>query len=121
MRHYVIYLYFILTHFTMKNLLFFLFLMFVLGGFSQGLINNGARIVLSSGSFVYVDGDANGNFTNQGTGQIESDGTFTLEGNWINNSSTDAYTNIDNTGSTVFSGTTLQQIGGSHNTTFDNE
>ncbi len=88
--------------------------------FSQGLINNGANIVITSGANIYIDGDANGGYTNQGAGQINSDGTIYLEGNWTNNGSTDVYTAIDNTGATVFSGTTLQEIGGSHNTTFEN-
>jgi len=103
----------------MKLALNTLFLCFVFLGYSQGYYNNGAYLVMNSGSYVYVDG-TNGNFTNQSTGYINSDGNFILEGNWINNGSTDVYTAIDNTGATVFGGTTLQQIGGSHLTNFEN-
>ncbi len=87
---------------------------------AQGLINSSANIVLTSGSYIYVDGDANGGIINQGTGLFDSDGTISLEGNWINDASTNGFTNIDNTGSVVFLGTTLQQIGGSHLTDFEN-
>ena len=97
-----------------------LFLFFPIMISAQGLINNGAKIVTASGSYIYVDGNANGGITNQGTGTFDSDGTISLEGNWINNASTNGFTNIDNTGSVVFSGTTLQQIGGSQLTDFEN-
>ncbi len=104
----------------MKQFLFFLFTIIAFASFSQGIINNSAYLVLTSGSYIYVDGDGNGGYTNTGTGYINSDGTLSLEGSWINNGSTDVYTSIDNTGATVFSGTTLQQIGGTHSTTFEN-
>lgn len=104
----------------MKTALNILFLCLVTFGYSQGIYNNGAHIVIASGSHIYVDGDANGGYTNSSAGVINSDGTFTLEGDWINNGSTDVYTSIDNTGTTVFGGTTLQQIGGSHLTNFEN-
>jgi hypothetical protein len=105
----------------MKGIIQILLLIIFYGAlFSQGIRNESANIVITNGGFVYVDGDANGGFTNNGTGQIESDGTFLLEGDWTNNGSTDVYTSIDNTGSTVFGGTTLQQIGGSHITNFEN-
>ncbi len=85
-----------------------------------GLINNGGYIILNTGANMYVDGNANGRVTNQGAGYFKSDGTISLEGNWINNSTTDAFTSINSTGSVVFKGTTLQEIGGSHLTDFEN-
>ena len=88
--------------------------------FSQGLVNNGANIVVTSGANIYIDGDANGGYTNLNAGLINSDGTISLEGDWTNNGSTDVYTSIDNTGATVFTGTTNQEIGGSHKTVFEN-
>ena len=88
--------------------------------YAQGLINNGANIVVNSGAYIYIDGDANGGYTNTGAGNINSDGTISLEGDWINNGSTDVYSNIDNTGTTVFTGSTDQEIGGSHKTNFEN-
>ncbi len=105
----------------MKRKLFsVLFIMLVAVGFSQGLVNNGAYLVMTSGSHIYIDGDANGGYTNSGAAYINSNGRLTLEGDWINNGTTDVYTSIDNSGSTVFKGTTLQEIGGSHSTTFEN-
>ena len=88
--------------------------------FSQGLINNGAKIVASSGTYIYIDGDSNGGFTNQSSGTIDSDGTIILEGDWENNGSTGVYTSIDNTGVTEFKGSALQEIGGSATTDFEN-
>ncbi|MEA1873545.1 MAG: T9SS type A sorting domain-containing protein [Bacteroidota bacterium] len=106
--------------YRMKLALNVLLLCLVVSGYSQGIYNNAANIVLTSSSHIYINGNANGGYTSQGAGYINSDGTITLEGNWINNGSTDVYTAIDNTGTTVFGGTTLQQIGGSHLTNFEN-
>jgi len=88
--------------------------------FSQGIINNGASIVITSSANVYIDGDANGSYTNSGSGEIDSDGKISLEGSWINNGSGDVFVNNDNTGEVVFIGTTNQELGGSHKTVFEN-
>ncbi len=106
--------------YLIKNSFFFIFLILVVKGFSQGLINNGAYLVMTSGNYIYVDGDANGGYTNEGTGYINSDGTLAIEGNWTNNGTTDVYTSVNSTGSTVFSGTTNQAIGGTRKTVFEN-
>lgn len=87
---------------------------------AQGLTNNSAKFNLISGSYIYVDGDANGGITNLGTGTFDSDGIINLEGNWTNNASNNVFINTDNTGSVLFSGTTLQQIGGTALTDFEN-
>ncbi len=87
---------------------------------AQGIVNNGASIVLANNPSVYIDGGSNGNYTNQNAGQIESDGTILLEGNWTNNGSSDVFTNIDNQGEVDFVGATAQIIGGSHQTNFEN-
>ncbi len=86
---------------------------------SQGLINNGARIVISNTSNIYIDG-ATGNYTNQNGGLITNSttgGTITLLGNWINNAANVAFSND---GSTVRLSGAAQSIGGSNSTTFFN-
>ena len=104
----------------MKLALNVVLLCLVVFGYSQGIVNNGAKIVLTTGANVYIDGDANGGYTNAGAGEINSDGNISLEGDWINNGSTNVYTAIDNTGATIFTGTTPQEIGGTHLTNFEN-
>jgi hypothetical protein len=88
-------------------------------GFSQGLINNNAQIVLTSGSNVYIDGSS-GHYTNQNGGLITNattGGTITLLGNWINNAANVAF---GNDGATVNLSGAAQSIGGSNSTTFYN-
>src|SRR4051812_3469877 len=57
--------------------------------FSQGIINNGATITITTGAVVYVDGDALGKYTNQtnagSDGKIDLDGSMYVEGDWVNN------------------------------------
>ena len=56
---------------------------------SQGLINNGTYIKISSGGIVTVTG-TKGNFVNgvKGifNGKIQNDGKIYIQGNWSNNS-----------------------------------
>lgn len=109
---------------TMRDLLSTIFFLWALLSaiimYPQGIVNNGASIVLDNNPYIYIDGDANGGFTNLGVSQIISEGTISLEGNWINNGLTNAFINTTNIGTTSFTGTTLQEIGGSHITDFDN-
>jgi len=108
----------------MRNILLILNFLFIVTIsstlFAQGIVNNGAAIVLTNSANIYVDGGSNAGFLNSGAAQINSDGTILLEGDWTNNGSTDVFTNIDNQGSVNFVGSTAQQIGGSHSTTFEN-
>ena len=92
--------------------------------YSQGLINNGANIVLTSTSKIYIDGTT-GNYKAQVAGgnqavlrNTANTCNIYLEGNWTNNNTTG--TGFSTTGSTVtFLGTT-QTIGGTYLTAFDN-
>ncbi len=99
--------------------LFFLIVTFPLVAFSQGIINNGAYIVITNTSNIYING-ATGNYTSQSGGLISNasaGGTITLIGNWTNNAANVAF---NNDGSTVnFSGAN-QTIGGSNSSTFFN-
>ena len=74
--------------------------------FAQGLLNNGAKIVITTGTYVYIDGDANGDFTNSATadGTIDIDGTLILEGDFTNNNANNVFTNVDSDGEVIFAG-----------------
>ncbi|MEO5644536.1 MAG: T9SS type A sorting domain-containing protein [Bacteroidia bacterium] len=105
----------------MKRNLFFALLSFVpLVIRAQGLINNGAMIVMSGPTAnIYIDG-ATGNYTSQGGGIIVPVGTgstVTLLGNWYNNSSNGGFS-ADGT-TVVFEGAN-QTINGTFIPEFDN-
>jgi hypothetical protein len=86
--------------------------------FSQGLVNNGAEIVLSGTVQMYIDG-IDGNYTSQSSGSVTtaSLSVIFLEGNWINNSPNVGFT-IDG-GEVVLTGNT-QTITGTNATAFYN-
>ena len=73
--------------------------------FSQGIYNNGANIVITSGSYVIVDGGANSNYVNTNGGLIDIDGTMQIEGNFTNNAVNNAFTNVNSDGTFIFAGT----------------
>ncbi|MGV3510039.1 MAG: T9SS type A sorting domain-containing protein [Sphingobacteriaceae bacterium] len=87
---------------------------------AQGLINNGAYIVLTDQSTVNIAGTT-GHYTNQNGGLIKNSttgGTINLDGNWINNATNTAFSND---GATVaFKGATAQSIAGTNATGFYN-
>jgi hypothetical protein len=87
---------------------------------AQGLINNGAFIVMNGASSnIYIDG-ANGNYTNLSNGLISplvSGPTITLLGNWVNNSFNGGFY-AD--GSTVVFAGANQSINGTFTPNFDN-
>ena len=72
------------SYFLTGFLLFFHILSFAQ---TKGLINDGAKIVLTTGSNIYIDG-TDGHYTNQNGGEITNNstgGTIKLFGNWTNN------------------------------------
>lgn len=86
---------------------------------AQGIINNGAYIVMTGASRIYVDGGTNGDYLSQANGRItpSATGIIMLEGDWTNNSA--------NTGFTADAGTVqlvdaAQSINGTNSTTFYN-
>lgn len=97
-------------------LTFFALTVFSFGGFAQGgIINNGAVINISSGTYVIVDnGGGYYNLSNGSNhGQIDLDGTLQIEGNFENNvtsASEHVFINTDGTGTVIFTGTADQHI-----------
>jgi len=86
---------------------------------AQGLINNGAIIVITAGSNIYINGTT-GNYTSQSNGIITNDSgsTITLAGNWINNSSNVGFSS--NKSTIVLAGGSSQNIGGTNLTAMQN-
>jgi hypothetical protein len=75
-------------------------------GFSQGYINNGASTIISSGTYLVVDGNFVNN-TNVANGNVNLEGTIKVNGNWVNNASAGGVlSSIDNDGTVLFNGTT---------------
>ena len=56
--------------------------LFISGAFAQGVVNNGAKINISSGTVMNIDG---GGFKNEANGQVTNAGTMEVEGTWENN------------------------------------
>ena len=94
-------------------------LLAVIAGSAQGILNNGAFIVMSGAAQIYVDGGAAGDYLSQANGRItpSATGVISIEGDWTNNAS--------NTGFTADAGTVqmvdaAQTINGTSSTTFYN-
>lgn len=85
---------------------------------AQGIINNGAYIVMSGASQIYINGTP-GNYTSQANGRItpSANSIITLDGNWNNNAGNTGFT--ADAGTVVMNGA-AQSIGGSSSTTFYN-
>ncbi|MFD2164313.1 T9SS type A sorting domain-containing protein [Paradesertivirga mongoliensis] len=109
-----------LFSFTKKHFCLVAGLLFVQFSSGQGLINNGAQIVITNTSNIHISG-ATGNLTNQAGGLIVNSaagGKITLGGNWVNDAANSVFSG---TGSTVeFNGATAQSIGGTNPTAFYN-
>lgn len=103
--------------------LIFITLFFINSLFSQGLVNNGATIVITSSSYLVVDGAGLGNYlnkTNSTDGAIDIDGTMILKGDWTNNAANNVFINRDVNGDVSFSSSGNQNINGTTKTIFEN-
>jgi hypothetical protein len=106
----------------MKKILFILIIMlFSCGLYSQGIYNNGGKIVVGPGVTMYIDGKG-GNYrneTNVKEGSIDLSGKLTIHGDLINNSpSSDIFGTIAPGSEVAFTGTAIQTIGGSTGSSF---
>jgi len=106
-----------------KTLIISLYLVLsTLYSFSQtGLRNAGAKIIVTSGAYLIIDG-ANGDFTNTTVssehGRIALAGTIVLDGDWTNDA-TDGDL-LAGVGEVIFDGNSSQQITGTRTTNFVN-
>ena len=87
--------------------------------FSQGIVNNGGRIVFAGAGQIYIAGGAAGGYLSQTAGIVDpsATGIITLEGNWTNNS---ANTGFSSDNGTVVMNGAAQSINGTSSTTFYN-
>lgn len=85
---------------------------------AQGVLNNGARIVFTGPAQMLIE-NATGNYLSQAGGFItpSASSSITLRGNWINNSTNNAFTTDG--GGVVLAGA-AQTIGGTNATAFYN-
>jgi gliding motility-associated-like protein len=88
---------------------------------AQGIINNGAKIIIGNGS--YINGGSFLNRTGGADGTVDIDGTFIVRGNWTNNAAvSNVFVNIEPSpdGIVVFNNTSDQNIAGTTATHFEN-
>ena len=89
--------------------------------FAQGVVNNSAKINISSNTFFIID---NGGFTNTSAAgsQVTNAGTMELDGNWVNDNTTGVFgaTPTSTTGGNVIFNGAAQNIGGAQETRFFN-
>ncbi len=81
--------------------------------FSQGIINNGASIVVSGGTTVNITSGGYLNQTNGSDGSIDLDGIIKLTGDFTNNATAgNVFINVDTDGEVIFAGLGTQNITG---------
>ncbi|MEE4196240.1 MAG: Ig-like domain-containing protein [Bacteroidales bacterium] len=102
------------------------FVLFSFAGFTQqtGVINNGAKIVVTEGAFFRIQGSG-ANYINESyetlPGRIDLDGILEVDGNWLNNASSGFVFGdyLNAVGTVIFKGNQEQTIGGDLPTTFE--
>jgi hypothetical protein len=106
----------------MKRILFLpVILLFSSGLYSQGVYNNGGKIVVGTGitMFIYGKGGNYRNETNVKEGSIDLSGNLIINGDLINNSpASDIFGTIAQGSEVAFTGTAIQTIGGSTGSSF---
>jgi len=78
----------------------------------QGLLNNGAKLVLGTGVSLELRG-SNGDLTSAAGSSIDNRGAINLQGDWVNNAGSALFINTGNNGEVSFNGTVAQTVGGS--------
>jgi hypothetical protein len=87
-------------------------MLFTFGAKAQGVVNNGAKINIASGTYMNID---NGGFTNESGGDVTNAGTMQVEGDWENNNAGGVF--ATNNGTVELDGA-AQNITGSEPTNF---
>ena len=87
-------------------------MLFACDAWAQGVVNNGAKINIASGTVMNID---NGGFTNESGGDVTNAGTMQVEGDWENNDAGGVFATND--GLVELDGAT-QDITGSQPTDF---
>lgn len=81
---------------------------FFAGAMAQGVINNGAHLVLTNNSHLVIDG----NYVNQNNGQLNMDGDVWLSGNFENNATVNAIAGADASNTLHMNGDVTQAFTG---------
>ena len=88
------------------------------GLFAQGVYNNGGKIVIGLGVTLTVGGSG-GNYLNQANagsnGALDLSGTLKLTGDLTNNVADANFLKASSTGTVIFTGSSLQTVGGATN------
>lgn len=101
-----------------KQLIVLIALVFSSGIYAQGIYNNGAKIVIGSGTTLFISGNYQ-NETNVSDGSIDLSGTLKLEGNYTNNvAAVDVISSASAGSKLELIGTVAQTIGGTTSATF---
>lgn len=114
----------------MKNKIFLLIILLLPVAYinAQGLLNNGASIVVKQGAELTISG-TDGSFTNKtaggSDGQVFLDGQISLQGSWYNNATAgNVFADPDETGLVLFENLPdvkgIQELGGTAATRFEN-
>ncbi len=96
----------------MKKILLYLILLFLFSGmYSQGIFNNGGKIVIGTGAYLNVTGTSGGfrNETNTTDGEVILNGNLKVEGDYINNVANFDIINPGSTGNVILAGA-IQQL-----------
>ena len=97
-------------------LILFVFLISPQFASAQGVVNDGAKINISSGTFLNIDG---GGFTNETGGTVANAGTMEVEGDWENNDNGGVFLTTATSGVVALDGG-AQNLSGSDKTNFYN-
>jgi len=103
---------------TKSTFLIFSFILAFSIMFSQtGVINNGAKMIISTGAYLNIDGGTTADYTNETAssldGRIDLNGTIKIEGDWVNNATSgNILINVGTDGEVNFDGSSTQTISG---------
>lgn len=86
--------------------------------YEQGLVNNGAKIIIESGAYLIVDGNIKTQTESSSNGTFSLEGELKLSGNFTNDNSVTGDVFTVNSGDITFNGSTTQEVNGTAATNF---